>query len=68
MSRTSLRRFTSAMGELISLIERARQAQQEHEQKHDVQLEIPGAKTEAGDFMERRKQQIELETGRDPRD
>lgn len=56
------------MGELISLIERARQAQQEHEQKHDVQLEIPGAVKEAGDFMDRRKAQLELETGRDPRD
>ena len=53
--------------EILSLIERARKAQQENEQKHDVQLEIPGAVV-AGDFMQRRQEQIELETGRDPRD
>lgn len=54
------------MGEIISLIERARQAQQENDQKHDVQLEIP--EVVCRDFTERRQAQLELEIGRDPRD
>ena len=48
---------------LSEIMERARQAQQEHEQKHDVQLEVPD-----WNFNERRQAQIEDETGRDPRD
>jgi hypothetical protein len=56
-------------------IEAARQAQQRHEQMHDVQLEIrdhvgglmsiPLYSTE---FQDRRQAQIEDESGRDPRD
>jgi hypothetical protein len=32
--------WTSNGAEVISVIEKARRAQQEHEQKHDVQLEL----------------------------
>lgn len=52
--------------EIIHLIEVARQAQQENEQKHDVQLEIPDSVDRS--FIQRRQEQIEFETGRDPRD
>lgn len=47
---------------ITEIMERARQAQQQYEQTHDVQLEIPESITD------RRRAQIEDETGRDPRD
>lgn len=65
-------------------IERARQAQQAHEQRHDVQLEVawdtqttdfdftlPAPwidKEDDVDFNQLRQAQLELEVGRDPRD
>lgn len=50
---------------------RARRAQQENEQKHSVQLEIPAwedQEADVNDFNERRQAQLEDEVGRDPRD
>ena len=52
-------------------IERARRAQQSHEQRHDVQLEVPGwqdTEADVQEFCDRRQAQLEFEVGRDPRD